>query len=736
MPNENRRKRYRRQAKDNLQKFFKSVGLPFPLPKGVMITEDQLNKLKNPDQESNNALLAAAKDGNKEFIDWFIQYEIDINYKNLRTGERAVDIAWDNRYYEVVLLLLQADSYFPVGFNQYILNKQDVSQKQIEDLVKDRNALHEAIHSGILTDVKRFTKHKSKFYLNTSNKSAALSAIKHKQYEIYAFLKSIGTRFINSYEAGYVDKLNDGEKDNLKKAMLAYFPSSEKSHVYYLVSKSRSTKKVLGFEERVATLYESLNAIPEVSWVMKTVQYADYLDIIFDFDNENIKHADPTAPDDIKGVAHYKDGRLYIAAKMKEPEILGNLAHELTHFAMQIIYNNDCNPYQEYESIQIDRLEEITRGIKETINRDLGNDPMAKIINVIFNDDYYEESDRHAELIVTIPSMLAQHGESAREWIVRNHQLQTLLNYYKLYIIPDCQNFIGKSFFIKPRNRIKSLNQSIGEINKITAYNIRLKEPIDLKNFLGSKERILLLRTKSTLLSAIGMYQTLESKPNVSFQDHYLLLNFDHYIKYEEEIRKIFFQQAKLLIVTYAWDASDDHLPEFLESLSQSLTEKPDKKIIFIVQEEKTDNLKMELSNARLSNIALEDKQFTWNNLDDASKNNLLKKEVKFQEKEISLDQLIGQQPKELIDIDTLVSLITDKAIKIGSKPLGTSDLEGAYAELFQEVNKETLVDKLLLKSKDKDIYIISGISETDKENKLIRALNLIPDYKSEVKAI
>ncbi|KAL1492830.1 hypothetical protein ABEB36_011012 [Hypothenemus hampei] len=107
----------------------------------------------------------------------------------------------------------------------------------------------------------------------------------------------------------------------------------------------------------------------------------------------------------------------------------------------------------------------------------------------------------------------------------------------------------------------------------------------------------------------------------------------------------------------------------------------------------------------------------------------------------ISLNKLIeesDERSKQIIDGNTLVQLISNEEIEIGSKPPGTSDLEGAYSEVFEEVEFTTFVDKLLLE-KLSDVYIISGILGSDKESELIKSINgnievsKINDLKSQI---
>lgn len=118
-------------------------------------------------------------------------------------------------------------------------------------------------------------------------------------------------------------------------------------------------------------------------------------------------------------------------------------------------------------------------------------------------------------------------------------------------------------------------------------------------------------------------------------------------------------------------------------------------------------------------------------------------------------ERFLGEQDV----IELMLIILGNDSVEIGSQPLRTSSLEGAYAILFEEINIETLANKLLLLGFDKnnysledppieffqlysqgidnnnDIYIIDGIKGSSKEEKidnLVQYLDLVK--KEEIK--
>ncbi|XP_076384606.1 uncharacterized protein LOC117221755 [Megalopta genalis] len=703
-------------AHGNVKDIASVINLQLPL-RETTLTEEQLKLLKQINEEGNTLLSIAAKSGKKDNVDFFIRCGIDINCHN-KLKKSAVDLAWENHQFDIVLALLKADSDFPNHFDLTVLNEGNV-QKEFKEFVGKRNSLHEQIKENHLEDIKVYTDtiSESKLCLNSESQSAMFTAIEKKRFEIFAFLKSAGFMFKNEDEKECINKLSQGEKDTLKTEMISKFPQIDQGHILYLTSKSRSEKPV--DKELIEKLYRSLDAIPEVSIILKVIQYIDCLDIIFDFDNDNISDINPTASESTKGTTDYKDGRIYLAAKIEENKLLGTLAQELTHLAIYILYKN--------ETITAN-IKDYTKDIVKEMHSNTEDSPLITLARAFT----YPEDEQQSELIVSIPHILARYHDEGRRWLLNtNKEIKSLFEYYtdqaKGGIAYRCKEFIENSFLIKPRNSVQVLNEYLGEMNNIIKYEIHFENPIDLDNFLRSNEQVFLLKTENTLLSILSIYEslTIENR-NYPIRDC-LFLKFNSYMEKGDKINHLYYSAAgKMLCIRYPYDSDKERLSDVLKALNTLLEEKSDRKVVFIIPESKIEEfheMKRVFTNKCYKEAT--DRKFTLNDLTEESQQKLLEREVVLQGAKINLKKLIGKwdkNAKQVIDAETLEGLIVNKVIKIGSSPLGTTDLEGAYSDLVDEVNMKTLVDKLLSEESN-DIYIISGIPSTVKENKLIEYL-------------
>ncbi|KAI2800883.1 hypothetical protein BLOT_012458 [Blomia tropicalis] len=186
----------------------------------------------------------------------------------------------------------------------------------------------------------------------------------------------------------------------------------------------------------------------------------------------------------------------------------------------------------------------------------------------------------------------------------------------------------------------------------------------------------------------------------------------------------------QLLIIEYnpnQADNNDDLVKKFFTNLFEEIKSFKSCKIILCA---KQDHILNNILKTRLDKLYIEtkDEGFTWNDLDVESQTVILKRKIVFQEKEINLEELIDKfniknKIDQLIDHDTLVKLINnDNKIEIKSKNFGIKNLEGAYADLYKQVNNETLKENLI-NNLIEAVYFISGLFENYNENKALDIL-------------
>ncbi|KAI2797171.1 hypothetical protein BLOT_011149 [Blomia tropicalis] len=228
-------------------------------------------------------------------------------------------------------------------------------------------------------------------------------------------------------------------------------------------------------------------------------------------------------------------------------------------------------------------------------------------------------------------------------------------------------------------------------------------------------------------------------------EQHCIVLDIKSLLQKNRDIKlldylKLTKSYSQLLIIEYnpnQFDNNDDLIKMFSSNLFEEIKSSKSCKIILCA---KQNQILKNILSTNLDELCKETKAegFTWNDLNEESQKELLNRKIVFQEKEKKLNDLtddfnIKDEIGQLIDHDSLIKLINDNnKIEIGSKSFGIENLEGAYADLYKEVNNETLKYNLIKNSK-KAIYFISGLFENNDENRALEELVNIFNYEKNI---
>ncbi|KAJ8871765.1 hypothetical protein PR048_028105 [Dryococelus australis] len=690
------------------------LGIPLPVPTGkIDIPENKARFLTVTDTLGDTPLLSAAREGKEINVELLLRSGADVNFRNL-SGKAAVDLAWENFHYKVVLILLEADSDFPHEFSLENLMDGD-GKDELKEFVDSRTGFHNMIRLGSLEEVKNFIKENdkpSRIYLNIQGQSALYTAINEKKYDTYAFLKSVGVYFKDEQEEISLDALKMEDRVELKSYLIQYFPKIPDSHILFLVSKSKSSRSHNDFRGTVYNIYKNLDEIPLVSKILQVVQYADYIEIIFDFDRVDVSHMEPRHSSSTRGATDYKSGRLYVGFKMDTPEqeheCLGTLAHELTHLAMQISFQNDCNPYGRTDALQKSLfVNEIVSGTREEC---INSEDVNYVIKRVFTD-YIDPGDWPAELIARVPQILAQYGEDEGVDIINTHTPQ-LLSYFTDSILPKCDAFIQQNFLIKPRNMIRMLNQYLGHLNELEKVNISFKDISYVTEFFDNTgKNVLLVNTSNTWLSCINIHQALQKNLDYSLTHSYLILQLNDFEYFEEDLIDAFSSDvSNVMVIECQNTITQKLLSRVLKNVARVFRHSKYKKLVLIVHNDNVAEVKTLLGKERLSSKMLEqtNKEFSLTDFSEESQKKILESTVMFQGTNTLLKNIVHEGLTNTVDSETLVRLISNNEIVIGNKLNDLGELRYYYIDrsfnIHTEISEEILKDESL-----SDLFFIGG---------------------------
>ena len=253
-------------------------------------------------------------------------------------------------------------------------------------------------------------------------------------------------------------------------------------------------------------------------------------EIIFHFENDCIVDLDPTRHSGIEGSCYYIESRIYIGAK-EESKLLGTLAHELTHLAMQVCYDNECNPYEMSD-------EQTKSDFGKIVSQYHEKNGMDSIIKRVFT--VYGESSRPAELTVRVPHLLAHYSvEKGKRLLLE--QAPELFKFYEQHTQEDLRQFIENPLHCKTTHQIQHLNNLLEKMDEFEQSKIWLNDERLLNEDIISCQTIQILSSHLPRLTVLNLYQLLRRKqPTISaIKSGYIFVSAEQF-KNEEKEEKIY----------------------------------------------------------------------------------------------------------------------------------------------------------------------------------------------------
>lgn len=320
---------------------------------------------------------------------------------------------------------------------------------------------------------------------NKYGRSAAATAIMKGRLNIYELLISNGICFGPQEDYNFIKEdsvLSETDKDNfirkIRDRHVLHFKNPNLVHLNILTQQSRISfnspnEETLNYQEHINRAFNFLNGIEEIEPILKLVSAAETLNIIFDFNRSSVDHMDPGTNVNTTGLIYPGTGLIYIGAlniqcDRKKYEVYGTLAHELCHYAMKLIYNNDCRPYHEMDSVNAVLFDEINKSCQLRIKKKYGPIQENAVSRVHVN---YHSDVHHAELIVRVPQLLALFKDDKTKLQAYISDYDSLFRFFKEKVLVDC---LRKHSMMEAQNEIGKLNIRCRVENKVKRFKLFL----------------------------------------------------------------------------------------------------------------------------------------------------------------------------------------------------------------------------------------------------------------------
>ncbi|GKT28196.1 hypothetical protein ADUPG1_000496, partial [Aduncisulcus paluster] len=284
-----------------------------------------------------------------------------------------------------------------------------------------------------------------------------------KQYDLYAYLKAHGFLRHEPYDLGEEEaknqrkakKLQKANKQKANKIQMALHKRARLSQPpdVYVYSKTVIVQKDEEHREKVRQAYIKLNKIEWIQLIFKVLRAADGISmIVVDFD-KNVAEIAGKIKGEATGLAKGSTKTVSIAGKVDSREdpnlgkfidpdtkMCGTIAHELTHMAMQCIYENEMNPFYSGKPVP----NGLKKAIKEAEKKVRKNPHQKNLhedtcIGMVF--DNYGVKDYPAEIIVRVPQLLAEYGEEMGKQIMVS-KTPKLYNWYEEFVVEKCNSWL------------------------------------------------------------------------------------------------------------------------------------------------------------------------------------------------------------------------------------------------------------------------------------------------------
>ncbi|XP_064463388.1 uncharacterized protein LOC135374334 [Ornithodoros turicata] len=284
-------------------------------------------------------------------------------------------------------------------------------------------------------------------------RSARYRAVKMKAVRIHGLLVSRGCGLKNDKEASYYRYLTGVHRSEIRRQRY-YTKECKESYIYYLKSKSRSHVRCDDLEGRLEKMFRELSTDQLNEEILKVVATAPHLDILFDYNSENVQGITGCSDSGVLGLADYEKQRISIGGGATEAEVRGTFIHESCHLALHLVYRNDGKPYSREDTEKEQRYRAILDDIKRR------KDDVHDLIRLGLMKNEEQEA------IVRIPHILAQYGSDHGNRVLEK-EVPELRKFFEDTVIPDMQKYIQNGIPSIDATMIEKVNE---RLNK--AFNI------------------------------------------------------------------------------------------------------------------------------------------------------------------------------------------------------------------------------------------------------------------------
>lgn len=376
--------------------------------------------------------MLAAELGNKKIVEELIKLGFDVNYQV--DNIIAADLAWQNRHLDVLMTLLEENSLYPIDFNE------SNASNEMKSFVRMTHQFLKSVKNGDEANVMQILEMypNLRYFYSRDNMSAAFLALKKEKFNIYKIFMTNNVCIGPKEDIDSImSRFNERKKEELRQIHLEYAREPPEKFLMVLNSNTSVGHDTINVKEKLdmaRDAIEYLCRIHLIRLILQIVAASRNFKIIFDFNRDSVQFLDPTSSKHTRG-SFFTSRQIYIAAKflldpLRKYEAFGTLAHELCHYAMYLVYKNNCLPYFEGDH----KVARMFHGILKYCHE---NRKKEEIIGYVFEISKENQETRHAELIVRVPHLLAMYNENPEKLEMLQDLFLPLFHFFQFKVTED-----------------------------------------------------------------------------------------------------------------------------------------------------------------------------------------------------------------------------------------------------------------------------------------------------------
>lgn len=644
----------------------------------------EILRLKN--KEGKTPIEIACISGSPEVLRCFVQCGVTTKFMINKVATELSEIAWKEKRVDNLCYLLRADKPFPKFDNMREVKKHSELQK----IISERKKLHKLIASGKADQVKKIMeKTQLKFFYDSANTSAIKKAFEEDEFEIVAHLMSLGFKFgeheesISDFESG----LSGINHVKYLTASRKYFKTDSRSFVYHLISHSTEKFSVSG---KIPGFFEKLADIVEMQEIMK-VLHSSPISIYFDMKSKTVGniyyHTKLPNSDMSRGLHNTATNEIFIAGDRSENEVLGTLAHELTHMALQQCFQNDCKPYEKYSE-----EEKIFEKIIVEYERRRNKHPL---LEVVFT---YGQEDLAAELIVRRNHFIAQFSteEDQTQFKINIKQFDKLSEFYSKNVALRLNEFIDDPDLARDLRKVQKFNQDHGLFSELVkGENLLREDKLNTFEFLERSHcKVQVISSNYPRLTSLEIFKHIKKSKNINNTEisKYYIFITSKIVAADKKKRGAMMEICRYVKIERVIIESNGL--ERFQFWKELLPQFGDRVAVLIICPKKTSE---DFSKVPINiQVHADYFRYDWDSLDKSKQDKLMLKSVNFQNEVTTLIKIIPnviEERNKLLKLLPLNDLLDDeKVIEVDSEDLPFDEYDKyhfIHRSLHQTVHRE-----------------------------------------------